>query len=78
MSEGTEYRRLATSSKSTGHEANVWHQIRIARVGSTIKCFVNGEEVLEATDDTYSSGSIGLSVNEEMSFRNIAVIPRQE
>jgi hypothetical protein len=78
MSEETEFRKLATSSKSTGHEANVWHQIRIARVGSTIKCFVNGKEVLETTDDTYSLGSIGLYVNEEMSFRNIALIPRQE
>jgi hypothetical protein len=37
-----------------------WHELRGEAVGNTLRGFLNGEQVVEVTDDTYQAGRIGL------------------
>ncbi len=63
----------APSSASHGR----WLHLRVEARGNTIKCFVNGEQVLCMHDDVYPSGSVGLTVykGRDQRFDNIRVMP---
>lgn len=37
-----------------------WQELRVEAVGSRIRSFLNGRLVVETTDDTFKSGSVGL------------------
>jgi hypothetical protein len=37
-----------------------WQELRVEAIGNTFRGFLNGQQVVEATDDTYQAGQIGL------------------
>jgi hypothetical protein len=40
--------------------SGLWHELRVKAIGNTFRGFLNGQPVVEATDDTYQAGQIGL------------------
>jgi len=54
-----------------------WMHLRVQVRGDTIACLVDCEQILGVKDDTYSSGSAGLTVykGRDVRFDNIRVAP---
>jgi hypothetical protein len=46
-------------------QKNVWYNLRIEVKGSSIKGFLDGKEVINVTDDTFTYGGIGIGVLED-------------
>ncbi|NIA31121.1 MAG: DUF1080 domain-containing protein [Actinobacteria bacterium] len=40
--------------------ANVWHSLKVKNVGNHIQCWYDGKLYLDTTDDTFTSGKVGL------------------
>jgi hypothetical protein len=54
-------RRRQLDSARVELEANRWYELRIVMNGSHIRCFLDGEPMLEVTDDTFGEpGMVGL------------------
>jgi hypothetical protein len=54
-------RRRQIDSARVELEANRWYELRIVMNGSHIRCFLDGEPMLEVTDDTFGEpGMVGL------------------
>ncbi|MCK4251600.1 DUF1080 domain-containing protein, partial [candidate division WOR-3 bacterium] len=51
-----------------------WYALKVAVKGNRIIGYLNGEVVIEATDDTFSSGGIGLGVLEDWMVTDYASI----
>ena len=59
-------------------ETGKWYKLRAMMIGAQIECFVDGQQVLKAKDDTFKdAGMIGLwtKADASCSFENIAVFP---
>lgn len=41
-------------------KSNEWHLLKVIYKGDKMQCFFNNAKVIEATDDTFDSGSVGL------------------
>jgi hypothetical protein len=54
-------------------ETERWYHARVEVAGNTISVSVNGRKALEVTDDTYSSGYVGLAGHGFYAFRNIRI-----
>jgi hypothetical protein len=52
--------RRAIQESSVKVPSGRWHELRVEVKGSHISGFLNGKLVVEATDDTFKSGKIGL------------------
>ncbi len=50
-----------------------WYSVKVQAVGPRIKVWVDGRLALDATDNTYKSGLIGLAGYGEYQFRNLRV-----
>lgn len=46
-------------------QKNVWYNLSVRVLGSNIRCFLNGEQVISKYDAKYSSGGIGIGINED-------------
>ncbi len=68
---GKKYTALATNT--AGYEKGRWYNVRIVLAGTKITVFVDGQKDLEATDATFSAGTIALHAwgNTGSSFRGI-------
>ncbi|MGB9722154.1 MAG: family 16 glycoside hydrolase, partial [bacterium] len=44
---------------------DVWYNLAIRVQGGGIRCFLNGEEVINKSDSTFSTGGIGIGINED-------------
>ncbi len=55
-------------------ETDRWYKVRVEAKGPSIKTWVDGRKAVEVTDDTFSSGFIGLAGHGYHAFRNIRVI----
>ena len=68
------YTILATA-KSGGLTKNAWYGLKLSFQGQSIRAFINGALVLEATDGTFTSGRAGLYAFAEgdVSFDNFSV-----
>ena len=54
-------------------ELQRWYAVRVETAGPRIRAWVNGRLALDATDDTYASGFIGLSGYGAYEFRNLRI-----
>ncbi|UCC29573.1 MAG: DUF1080 domain-containing protein [Phycisphaerales bacterium] len=73
-------RRQLDSAKIELH-ADCWYRLRVTMVGNRITCYLNGREMLEATDDTLSGpGMVGLWTKADAvtSFDDLEVSPLDE
>ncbi len=68
---GKKYTALATNT--AGYEKGRWYDIRVVLAGARITVFVEGRKDFEATDATFSAGTVGLHAwgNTGSSFRGI-------
>jgi len=46
-------------------EKNKWYALKIQVKGTKIAGYINGEIVIEVSDDTFSTGGIGIGVLED-------------
>ncbi len=53
---------LASTNFPDGFDATVPHQVSVNVVGDTFTAFIDGAQVLTATDSTYTSGTTGLRI----------------
>jgi hypothetical protein len=53
-------RRITLKITSIEVLAGQWQELRVEVVGSQIQGFLNGELVVETSDDTFQSGKVGL------------------
>jgi hypothetical protein len=53
---------LAQPAQSAGAKVanGVWHELRVGVRGNAFVAFLDGQQVLDVTDDRYTSGGIGL------------------
>lgn len=63
------------SAKLARRPGDEWLRIKVIARGSLIQCFVNDEKIIEATDDTFSYGSVGFTAYKapEARFDNVRV-----
>lgn len=64
-----EYVPLADGDTTALHTGTAFNQLRAVCAGNTLTMFLNGEKVLEALDDEFESGVIGLVVTTGESAR---------
>ncbi|MCA9177392.1 MAG: PQQ-binding-like beta-propeller repeat protein, partial [Planctomycetales bacterium] len=71
--DGNKYRVL--DQNAMGYTPNRWHNVRIEAQGSSLKVFVDGEQTLQATDETISAGGVALYSwgNSGVSFRALKI-----
>ena len=50
------------------------YRIRVAVSGSKIKCFIDGQEIFNVSDDRFSGGKIGLFATSPVAFREVRVM----
>jgi len=63
---------LATASSSVTVTTNTWYTVKIVAKGPTITVFLNGTQVVTATDSTIPAGGVALaSVNEVAEFDDV-------
>jgi hypothetical protein len=53
-------RRSSLKEGSAQVPSGRWQELRVEAIGNTFRGFLNGQQVVEATDDTYQAGQIGL------------------
>ncbi len=53
-------KRLQFASANVKVPANQWHTIRVVAKGDHITCWVDGKQLIDTHDKTYSTGKIGL------------------
>jgi Domain of Unknown Function (DUF1080) len=53
-------RRSSLTEGTAGIEIGQWQALRVEATGEQLRGFLNGQSVLEATDDTYTAGKVGL------------------
>jgi hypothetical protein len=53
-------RRSAIMEASAKVEAGQWQELRAEVVGNRMRGFLDGQQVVEATDETYTAGKVGL------------------
>ena len=53
-------RRIAIKGRSASVASNQWQELRVEVRGDSMRGFLNGQLVVEATDDTFKAGQIGL------------------
>lgn len=70
-------RRRTLKEGSARVPAAQWQELRAEVVGNQLRGFLNGQQVVEATDDTFQAGAIGLwtKADSETCFDDIAVQP---
>ena len=56
-----------------GLKAGTWHKLTVKVRGNKIECFVDGTKVIEATDDKYPTGGIGLRGGVGIRFKEVRV-----
>jgi hypothetical protein len=58
--------------------SGVWQELRVEVTGITMRGFLNGRLVVEASDDTFKSGKVGLwtKADSVTCFDNIEITPR--
>ena len=68
--------QLATTKDDVVTPANQWHTIRVVHQGDRIECYVNGKKMLEARDDTFKEGKVGLwtKADAQTYFDDLAVV----
>ncbi|TVL99657.1 MAG: hypothetical protein CV087_17045 [Candidatus Brocadia sp. WS118] len=52
--------RMQIGGKDLKVTSNEWHLLKVVYKGDKVQCFFNSAKVIEATDDTFDSGSVGL------------------
>jgi len=52
--------RKQMQSASVKIPTGVWHTLKVKNVGNKIQCWYDGKLYLEVTDDTFTSGKVGL------------------
>lgn len=74
---GRKLQPFATTSASDFDWYNQEYTVQIHVQGDNFTAFVNGEQVLQATDDTYSSGGIGFRTWDQTRacFDNVSIDP---
>ena len=53
-------RQLITDAANMAITDNAYHDVRLERTGSNIIVYIDGTEVINATDSTFSSGRVGI------------------
>lgn len=53
-------KQMQMSSKNIGVTPKEWHLLKVVCKGDKIQCFFENTKVLEVSDDTFDSGSVGL------------------
>jgi len=71
---GADYRLLASNQK--GYARNRWYKLRITLTGPKITVYLDGEKDLEATDETFKSGTFALHAwgCAGAKFRNVRLV----
>ncbi len=76
VKKGDEYRLLATSDRA--YQPGKWHRLKITMDGANLQIDLDGQRLLEASDSTFPTGTIGLHSwgSDKVQFRNIRLIAR--
>ena len=53
--------------------ASRWYNLSVSLGGGSITAYVDGTSILQASDSTFSAGSVGIEANDPVSFDNVAV-----
>ncbi len=53
-------KRLQFAGAGVKVASNQWHTLRVVAQGEHIRCFFDGKQLIEASDNTYNTGRIGL------------------
>lgn len=68
------FRQNLEENAMTSVEEDAWYTVRVEVVGSTIRGYLNGSLMVNVTDATYASGSIGVcAVNVDAVFDDVRV-----
>ena len=69
-------KRLQFASANVKIPANQWHTIRVVAKGDHITCWLNGKQLIDAHDKTYSTGKIGLwtKADSVIAFDDLSVL----
>ena len=68
--------RIQLASADVSTDPDAWHVIRVRHEGATIECFLDGEKLLEATDDALpDEGGVGVwaKADAKTAFRNLKI-----
>jgi hypothetical protein len=66
LEDNVNFYKYAGGRRSSIKEASVkvpsgrWHELRVEVAGNRFRGFLNGQEVVEASDDSYKAGKVGL------------------
>lgn len=73
---GDDYRVVATTDRA--YQPGKWHQLKITMDGANLQINFDGQHLLEASDTTFSSGTIGLHSwgSDKVQYRNIRMQSR--
>jgi hypothetical protein len=73
---GDEYRLLATSDRA--YQPGKWHRLKVTMDGANLQIDLDEQRLLEASDSTFSTGTIGLHSwgSDKVQFRNIRLKAR--
>ncbi len=71
-------RRSLIKGVSVNVESGKWQELRVENTGNRIQGFLNGQMVVEATDDTFSAGRVGIwtKADSVTCFDNIQITAR--
>ena len=65
--------RTVLARAQASWDPDCYQNLKVEVCGSTIRCYLNGELVIEAGDDRYTSGCIALSACRPTRYKNIRV-----
>ncbi|MEI7026520.1 hypothetical protein [Paenibacillus sp. y28] len=69
---------LTLASASLSYDCDSYYRLRVSCSGSTLRAFVDGAELLQAQDDSYAYGKIGLSSRMPAQYTDIQVTMTDE